>query len=125
MKFSYNADFSHLAPFMPIRLINITTAERQLELSAQLDTGADMSAIPQSVVADLSLRAKDRITVADFEKRQLVVEVYTARIELPNGRGGMIDVIGAADDYVLLGRDVLNQLRLLLDGPAQSLEILD
>jgi hypothetical protein len=33
-------------------------------------------------------------------------------------------VIGFAEDYVLLGRDVLNRLRILLDGPALTAEIL-
>ncbi len=33
-------------------------------------------------------------------------------------------VIGFAEDYVLLGRDVLNRLRLPLDGPAQTTELL-
>jgi hypothetical protein len=32
-------------------------------------------------------------------------------------------VIGFAEDYVLLGRDVLNRLRVVLDGPELMAEI--
>ena len=32
-------------------------------------------------------------------------------------------VLGAHEPWILLGRDVLNRLRVLLDGPAQGLEI--
>ena len=33
--------------------------------------------------------------------------------------------LGIPADYILLGRDVLNYLRLRLDGPALTLEILE
>ena len=36
-----------------------------------------------------------------------------------------LNVAGIPPDYALLGRDILNQLRLLLDGPAHTLEILE
>ena len=36
-----------------------------------------------------------------------------------------LPVVAFSADYILLGRDALNHFRLLLDGPALTLEILE
>jgi hypothetical protein len=52
--------------------------------------------------------------------RTYLVDVDVAGLTLPG-----IEVVGDdAADQVLIGRDVLNKLRLLLDGPGQRTEIL-
>jgi hypothetical protein len=34
-----------------------------------------------------------------------------------------VEVLAADEPYVLLGRDILNRYRVVLDGPKQKLEI--
>ena len=34
-----------------------------------------------------------------------------------------VEILAADEPYVLLGRDVLNRHRMVMDGPKQSLEI--
>jgi hypothetical protein len=52
--------------------------------------------------------------------RTYLVDVAIGPITLPG-----VEIVGDdATDEILLGRDVLNKLRLLLDGPGQRTEIL-
>jgi len=53
--------------------------------------------------------------------RTYLVDVEIGGLTLPG-----IEVIGDdVADQILIGRDVLNKLRLLLDGPRQKTELLD
>ena len=61
----------------------------------------------------------------DFDGHLFHKDIYAIRIKLPTGQHGRINVLTIPNDHVLLGRDVINQFRLLLDGPALTLEILE
>lgn len=56
------------------------------------------------------------------ERREFVSFVVDVRIGDVTFPG--VQVVGYVGDEIVLGRDVLNKLRLLLDGPAQTTEIL-
>jgi len=60
-----------------------------------------------------------------FDRQLKPVHLYSVVVALPSGRRGRLNAVAISIDYVLLGRDVLNHLRLLLDGPALTLEILE
>ena len=51
--------------------------------------------------------------------------LYDVVLRVANIRFVGVSVITWAGDHVILGRDILNHLRLLLDGPALTLEILE
>lgn len=58
---------------------------------------------------------------AAYALRTYLVDVEIGGLTLPG-----IEVIGDdVADQILIGRDVLNKLRLLLDGPRQKTELLD
>ncbi len=113
------------APFISVQVRHMNYPERARELPAKLDTGADISAIPDSVIRTLGLREAERLLVSGFDGRIVQVVLYAVQIDLPNGQNLEINALGIPADYILLGRDVLNLLRLLLDGPALTLEILE
>lgn len=53
--------------------------------------------------------------------RTYLVDIEIGLLALPG-----IEIVGdEATDGILLGRDVLNRLRLLLDGPRRRTEVLD
>jgi len=91
---------------------------------AQLDTGADVTAIPSEAVSRLSLELTGELTIAGYDDQPERVPIYAVWIALPDGRQVRLNVVAIARSNVLLGRDVLNSLRLLFDGPALTLEVL-
>ena len=125
MRFEYEISYAPPAPFIPVRISPFAHPDHAVSFPAKIDTGSDITAIPEAVVTQLGLREKDRLTVSGFDNQLAEIPEYAIRLELPSGPRGHVDVIVIQADYVLLGRDVLNLLRLLLDGPALTLEILE
>jgi hypothetical protein len=80
--------------------------------------------IPGRLVALLALIPLEQILVAGLGGQVFSAPIYkvelTIRILLPQKA-----VLIAHDDepFILLGRDILNRHRLLLDGPGLALEI--
>ncbi len=124
---SYQYDTYPTWPF-PILPIIIHQPDGNLAttvLNAWLDTGADVTLVPAS---ELELIESDEVYSAYLrmhwgESNEVAIHLVDLEIAghlLPN-----VEVI--ADDYsnqVLLGRNVLNKLILLLDGPHQQTDIL-
>ena len=113
------------APYLTARLSNPSRPTVVADIRAKLDTGADITVIPEALAKDLNLKVVNRIAAIGFDGVPQEKAVYAFRIELPNGVRGSTQCLTRDSDHVLLGRDVINHLRLLLDGPAQSLEILE
>lgn len=125
MKFNYEKAEDPPAPFISVRLSHDVHDERTVEINAKLDTGADITAIPSDIVEQLNLRHSGEMAFEDFDGHLFHKDIYAIRIKLPTGQHGRINVLTIPSDHVLLGRDVINQFRLLLDGPALTLEILE
>ena len=64
------------------------------------------------------------IEVEGYDSRRATIRAYDVNLQVDQLSVNGLLVIGFAEDYVLLGRDVLNRLRILLDGPALTTEIL-
>ena len=92
---------------------------------AVLDTGAGISVIPQEAMAALQIVETQKITVRGWDGIDREAINCIARLEFGGGVAPLVEVVVADRPTALLGRDVLNLLRLLLDGPALTLEILE
>lgn len=73
---------------------------------------------------DLGLEQSGELNVLDYDGQLTSMITFVVRAALPDGRRGRLNAIAVDSDLIFLGRDVLNLLRLLLDGPALRLEIL-
>ena len=125
MKFEYD-DITNdpPAPFLSIRISHPARPDAPLDLRAKVDTGADISALPNDIVNALRLAPSGELRVAGYDGQPTTVTVYAARVTLPDGQRGRLNVLTVPTEYALLGRDLVNHLRLLLDGPAHTLEVL-
>ncbi|PWU18972.1 MAG: hypothetical protein C5B50_07690 [Verrucomicrobia bacterium] len=93
-------------------------------LPAQLDTAADLTAVPANVLQDLGAVALDSMKVAGFDGILRTAPTYVVRLAIRGCEPVTVEVIKTPDEsFILLGRDVLNQYRIILDGPQQTLEI--
>lgn len=124
MKFDYSVDEEPAVAFIPLRIGHDLYPDRAGDFRAKIDTGSDMTAVPETAATFFDLRKAGELVAEGFDGRQRKLAVYAARLELPSGERVRLNVLTIPADYVLLGRDVLNLPRLLLDGPALTLEIL-
>ncbi|MBO3808458.1 MAG: retroviral-like aspartic protease family protein [Candidatus Brockarchaeota archaeon] len=119
-----NYIFEYSSPSLKVRFTR-PFSERSLELQAKLDTGADMTVLPQHAVSELRLIPASRVRVSSFDGRGFWRYTYFVNISFNGFENKMVEVINAQRRDALLGRDVLNRLKTVLDGKALSLNLLD
>jgi hypothetical protein len=54
-----------------------------------------------------------------------MVRLYRVDLEIAHIKMADLEVVASAEGDLLLGRNITNQLRLLLDGPTETFELLD
>lgn len=86
---------------------------------ALVDSGADMTAVPGALIQNLGLLQVSSVLVGRGLDANNVVEepVFAAAIQVPVLGVRIMQVLGHPERYALLGRDVLNELAVFLDGP--------
>jgi len=114
-------DAEHYHPPAPLAAVTLTTQDRKTSLSGvvmQIDSGADASLVPESAVARLGLEVeqqRDYELVAFDGSKKVARSVQCRLVFLGRGFRGTFLVLD--DARGVLGRDVLNHIALVLDGP--------
>src|SRR5262245_30839733 len=113
------------APFVYLALKNRVTGAKVEQVPAQLDTGADLTVLPQQVVDALGLRPGEEMKIAGFDGREQAIPTYAVDLAI-RGHERVVVVKAASlsgSAYALLGLDALNSFRVTLDGPALVFDI--
>jgi len=108
------------AAVLPFR-VGLPRGETSVALVALVDSGADLSVLPQGVVRQLGLPAIGEISVRGVGGTPRRVSLHAAQVEVA-GAQRVIEVVGVGQE-ALLGRDLLNMWVVTLDGPGQVLRV--
>lgn len=91
---------------------------------AQVDTGADRTVLPGPTVEALGLVEDGRLQFQGFAGAVVELPIFLVEVQIETLPAVAVRaVLGESEPWVLLGRDMLNGHRLLLDGPNLALEI--
>lgn len=126
MTFAYSSRYEPPAPALPT-LISApagNTASPTVEVVALCDTGADTTCLPTDLVADLGLVEVDEVRVQPYEGEPVTEPLYAALLRVGDSYSQITRVISVDSSDIILGRDLLNSMRLDLDGPSQLLRVL-
>lgn len=124
IRYSYNQQVVPPAPFVHVAILPPEHGIAVSDLPALLDTAADITVIPTWVADELHLIPLDETPIGGFDGRVSWVSTFLIKLELRQSAPKFIRVVASRDEpYVLLGRDVLNDHRVVLDGPQLRLEI--
>jgi hypothetical protein len=99
---------------------------RQEELvPAQVDTAADLTVLPSQVIARLQLIPVDEYPILGFGGEVEEYVRYLVELSIHGVPESFVIpvVVAEGEPHALVGRDVLNQLRITLDGPRQLMDI--
>ena len=95
-------------------------------LTAILDTGADSTLIPISLLNQLGAPLSDEARLRSHWGEWRTVSLFTVDIGLETVRLPAVEVVGDEQDQeIIIGRNVLNRLKILFDGPLNQVEILN
>jgi hypothetical protein len=98
-------------------------------LPALLDTGADYTLVPLSWLLRVDAPEARWAFLRGLWSEQRQVTLYLVDLHLDIGTLAGVEVVGVEDEEldqeIVLGRNILNQVILLLDGPHQQTDVLD
>ncbi|MBL8800153.1 MAG: hypothetical protein JNM56_40095 [Planctomycetia bacterium] len=124
IRYAYNAQKEPPAPFILVTLRHPYSGAELSDVPAQLDTGADQSLVPLAMAQALSLLHTGEVEVGGVGGAFKFMERYGVLIAIHTFPPRLVEVLShPGEPWVLLGRDVLNHHRLILDGPRLALEI--
>ena len=119
----YSKSFQPPAPVVTVSVGPPNANRPPIRIAAQIDSGADRTIIPTSVVTRLGLIPGGFLQFGGIGGI-VTLPVYYVTIDIPGVMDFIIDAAGDDDEsYVLLGRDVLNALHTHLDGPGRMLTL--
>lgn len=120
-------DVHNFVPPAPALVISlsapVSTSTQSVRSLAILDSGADITVIPQQIVQHLQLKYVDEIFASGFGGIRKKYFVYSVKITIDNVGDFVIRTISDFEDHVIVGRDILNKLLLFLKGPSKIFEI--
>lgn len=119
-RLAYDQRLDPPAPVVPVR-ISAPVGEEAVMLPMLVDTGADCTLVPALIVRQLGLPQIDVIALTGVGGARNSASVHVAAVELGGLR--LLARVVAFTDEAILGRDVLNQTVVTLDGPGLTLSI--
>jgi Retroviral aspartyl protease len=123
IRYLYNRQFTPPAPFVHVTIRGHTGIELT-DLPAQLDPGADRTLVPYRFIEELQLIQLDELSIQGLGGQVISLPTFTVQMQIRHLNFVTLKVTAHKNEpFVLLGRDILNQYRLLLDGPQLALEI--
>lgn len=95
-------------------------------LSAVLDSGADITLVSLNLLEQINAPEQDEVRLRSHWGDYIGLTTYLVEIRFGIETLPAIEVVGDLHtrNEVLLGRDVLNKLSLLINGPQQTTEII-
>jgi predicted aspartyl protease len=125
MKFPYDTDYFPPAPSVEISLGALDEPFVVGPLQALVDTGADASIVPIQYIRSLRVQVDNRKYLRSQWGERRLVDTYLLDVGIGGLRLPLVEIVANEwGEEIILGRNVLNKLTVILDGPKQVLEIL-
>lgn len=123
LSYAYDNEYRPAAPVIPITVEGYSD-RKPITLHAFVDTGADATMLGQNILTAVGAEYEDSVLLRGTAGGVQRVDRYTARIRVRNVIIPAVSAVAtAAGSEPLIGRDVLNQLVIMLNGPAEIVEI--
>ncbi|MEM7535392.1 MAG: hypothetical protein AAF639_24655 [Chloroflexota bacterium] len=120
----YDSSHDPSMPVLEIGLSHILEVQPLTKVIALVDSGSDVTTIPLKILQKVNaIRVGERYIVGVTGDRRLV-RLYSVKIHIGSHSSYDIDAVAnTVNQETLLGRDILNQLEVTLNGFAGVTEI--
>ncbi|GAI08177.1 unnamed protein product [marine sediment metagenome] len=123
MEYKYSRNFNPPAPVVELSISAPLSNASTLSI-ALIDSGADITVIPDGTISQLKLWRVDSMPTSGFGKGVIEATVYAAILSVEGIlKPKIYRVLSWNEDYALLGRDLLKQLIAVLNGPSEELSL--
>jgi predicted aspartyl protease len=124
---SFDYDASYI-PAIPIIRLEVRSPQREkgVLIRAIVDSGADATIIPVAILNQIGTQKSDRAWLRGTVRERILVFQYEVWLQIGNHRPTYLQVVGDTQGTeTILGRDILNQFIVTLNGLASVVEISD
>lgn len=121
----YSTDFDPPAPIVSFTVYCPVDHGRATRIQGELDSGAEISVVPQEVVDKLRLIPRRVMITEGYEGTQSQWATYMVDLEIEGQPVNDVEVIALPRRDGILGRDVLNHFIVTLNGKALTFEVID
>lgn len=122
--YDYDASYAPSLPVIEVEVKPFAQKRESTQLMAMIDSGSDGTLVPLRVLRQMNARKTGQVAMRSITGARSIVDIYEVTIGL--GPHLFPKVRVAADkhnDMIILGRDVLNQIIVTLNGLASTTEI--
>jgi predicted aspartyl protease len=119
----YARDVDPPALFLNVLIHPPERPDAAQRVRAKLDTGADVSALPASLMEELGLHPESQLFVQGYDLQLVTLHTYHVALVVAQVRFRRLEVITFPEEYILLGRDVLNHFYARLNGPELTFDL--
>ena len=119
----YYNGYNPPAPFVNVVIVRPSNPSVTLQRSAQVDSGADQTLIPADAATQLGLLQSGEVQILGITGPIQTVPLFQVVLRIDKWSITLRVATHTADQFVVLGRDVLNLFYLRLNGPDQTLSI--
>jgi len=120
---AFDRDFTPPAPVADVVVTHPVSSVNSGGLRGKLDTGADLTVIPESLVPQLALGARAHVWARGYDGTFSQRPVYYVRLSLEGHELPAVRCIATDRRNVLVGRNVLNRFVITLDGRNLRFEV--
>jgi hypothetical protein len=124
MKYPYSQRYLPAAP-----VLEVTSAaenRRVGPLTGIVDNGADGTLVPMRFLSEIQAPPTSEMFLRSQWGERRAVWLYLVDVQIGAFIIPGVEVVGdEASDEIVLGRDVLRHMRIILDGPQDSLDLAD
>jgi predicted aspartyl protease len=125
LTFDYNTTYQPAAPFITIEVDGYHTTRPNHTLWAMIDSGADATMMPLRVLEAVGAAYKETMWMRGVAGGRIEVDLYFVAVRIGSILIPGLHVIATpSTNEVIVGRDVLNQLVVTLNGHANTTEII-
>lgn len=123
--YNYNSDYHPAMPMVEAS-IGLPMVDAAFDASGIVDSGADATIIPVRHLQETGARRTRKAVMRGVTGEETLVDLYAIAIRLGPYRQEYVEVVGdISGDEVIIGRDILNHLAVILNGPAGVVEVVD
>lgn len=119
------------AYFPPVPVLNVEISASEMDewhgpFTAMVDSGADFTNVPMSLIELLQTRADREAVLRSQWQDRHYVEIHEVDIRIGTGILPSVEVAGdQTSSDILIGRNILNYLDIQLNGPQLELRLLN
>lgn len=123
--YTYQYDTAYHPPIPVVDLaVGLPLDDTFVELTAIVDSGADATIISLRYLRRLGARRSRKAFMRGVTGEQALIDLYAVAIRFGPYHQGFLEVVGMKDSHeTIIGRDVLNQLAVTLNGPGFVVEL--